>query len=439
MSVKRLLTTGLTTAALLGTLGTPPVVQAQDGQYLPLLVYRSGPFAPNGIPVADGWVDYIKLINARDGGINGVKLVWEECDTGYNNDRGVECYERLKRPGAATVQPLSTGITYALIPRASADKIPLFTSGYGRTSASYGPVFPYVFTAPITYWGGADVMIQYIAGEEGGYDQLAGKKIALVYHDSAYGKEPISTLEKLAAEHGFELSLFPVPHPGLEQKATWLQIGRQIRPDWTLMWGWGVMNSTAIKEAAAVGYPLDRFIGIWWSGSEQDVKPAGAAATGYKALNYSGAGTDFPVIQDIIEHVYDAGNGTAESRDEIGTVLYNRGVLLMAMEVEAIRAAQAIHGEKPLTGEQIQDGWESLELTPENLEALGMKDFTKPVKITCEDHEGGGQAFVQQWDGNQWNQISDWYTPNREMLKPMYREDAMAYAQENGITPRDCG
>ena len=434
MPITRLLCAALAAASLLG-LGGAAV--AQEDQFVPLLVYRTGPYAPNGIPTANGWVDYLKMINARDGGINGVPLSWEECDTAYNNDRGVECYERLKRPTAAAMMPLSTGITYALIDRASADKIPLFTSGYGRTSASYGPVFPYVFTAPITYWGGADVVINYIADQEGGYDQLAGKKIVLVYHDSAYGKEPIGTLEKLAAEHGFELELIPVPHPGLEQKAAWLRIGRQIRPDWTVMWGWGVMNSTAVKEAAAVGYPMERFIGNWWAGAEPDVVPAGDAAVGYKALNFNGVGTDFPAIQDILTHVHDAGNGTG-AREEVGSVLYNRGVFMMAMLVEAIRQAQAIHGEQVLTGEQIRDGWEALNLTEERLAALGLANFTKPVQITCVDHEGGGQAFIQQWDGEQWQQISDWYLPNREMLFPMYREDALAYAEEKGTEPREC-
>ena len=106
---------------------------AADKQFVPGLMYRSGPYAPNGIPFANGFSDYWKMINAK-GGINGVMIEYEECDTAYNNDRGVECYERLKRPGAAAITPLSTGITYALIDRATADKIPVLSMGYGRTA-----------------------------------------------------------------------------------------------------------------------------------------------------------------------------------------------------------------------------------------------------------------------------------------------------------------
>jgi len=410
---------------------------AQEKQFIPGLMYRSGPYAPNGVPFANGLADYFKMVNAK-GGINGVQIEYEECDTAYNNDRGVECYERLKRPGAAAVTPLSTGITYALIDRATADKIPVLSMGYGRTAGSDGTVFPYVFTLPATYWSGADIIINHVAQNEGGYDKLKGKKIALVYHDSAYGKEPIGTLEALAAKHGFQLSLFPVAHPGLEQKATWLQIGRQLRPDWVLMWGWGVMNSTAIKEAAAVAYPMDHFIGIWWSGSEQDVTPAGDQAKGYKSANFHGTGTDYPAIKDILKLVHDAGNGTGP-REEVGTVLYNRGVMNGAVIVEAIRTAQEKYGKKALLGEQVRDGFEALNIDAARLDAMGLTGFMESIKITCADHEGTGRAFIQQWDGKSWQKVSDWIEPNRAgLLRPMIVEAAAAYAKEKGITPRDC-
>ena len=114
---------------------TAAFAQAKE-QFFPALVYRTGAYAPNGVPFANGYVDYLKLINAK-GGINGVKIIYEECETGYATDRGVECYERLKgKNGGATVfQPLSTGITFALTDKAPGDKIPLITAGYGRSEA----------------------------------------------------------------------------------------------------------------------------------------------------------------------------------------------------------------------------------------------------------------------------------------------------------------
>ena len=217
--------------------------QAKE-QYFPVIVYRTGAYAANGAPWANGYVDYLKLVNAK-GGINGVKVSFEECETGYATDRGVECYERLKGKGATVFQPLSTGITFALTEKAPVDKIPLITAGYGRSESQNGAVFTWNFPLLGTYWVGADVAIQHIAKQAGGLDKLKGKKIALVYHDSPYGKEPIPALQERAKMHGFDLQLLPVAHPGVEQKATWLQI-RRDRPDNVLLWGWGVMNSTAL-------------------------------------------------------------------------------------------------------------------------------------------------------------------------------------------------
>jgi branched-chain amino acid transport system substrate-binding protein len=424
-------------ATLLPTVST---AQQANEQFIPLLVYRTGPYAPTGIPNWNGMIDYLTLVNRRDGGVGGVKLTWEECETAYNNDRGVECYERLKDrgpTGASVVNPFSTGITYALIERASADHIPVLTMGYGRTDASDGRVFPYVFTLPATYWSQATVLIQYVGAELGGMDQLAGKKIALLYHDSAYGKEPIPTLQKLAETYGYQLHLFPVAHPGLEQKSTWLQIGRQLKPDYVFVWGWGVMTATAIKEAAAVGYPRNRMIGNWWSGAEPDVEPAGKDAAGYRSATFTAAGDGFPVFRDIYRQVYDQGLGDGE-RARVGQVYYNRGVMTAVIMVEAIRTAQGKFGARPLTGEEVRWGLEHLDLSEARLQKLGIAGLTPPLKVSCADHEGTHPIRIQEWDGERWIPISDWIMPMKEVGRPMIEASAAQYATEHGITPRDC-
>ncbi|KAB2868547.1 MAG: ABC transporter substrate-binding protein, partial [Burkholderiaceae bacterium] len=141
----------------------PAYAQAKE-QFFPALVYRTGAYAPNGVPFANGYVDYLKYVNAK-GGINGVKIVYEECETGYATDKGVECYERLKgKHGGATVfQPLSTGITFALTDKAPGDKIPLITAGYGRADSADGMEFKWNFPLMGTYWTAADVLVQHVA------------------------------------------------------------------------------------------------------------------------------------------------------------------------------------------------------------------------------------------------------------------------------------
>ncbi len=216
--------------------------------------------------------------------------------------------------------PQATGITFALTEKAPVDKIPLMTLGYGLSVAQDGQAFKWNFPFMGSYWTGADILIQHLGKANGGLDKLKGKKIALVYHDSPFGKEPIPVLQERAKMHGFELQMLPVTAPGVEQKATWLQV-RQSRPDYVLLWGWGVMNSTALKEAQATGYPRDKMYGVWWAGAEPDVRDVGEGAKGYNALALNGYGTQSKVIQDITEARARQGPGhRAQGRSGLGAV-----------------------------------------------------------------------------------------------------------------------
>jgi branched-chain amino acid transport system substrate-binding protein len=423
--------------ALAGPLAVTAAAQSKE-IFVPLLVYRTGPYAPSGIPIANGFVDYFTLLNDRDGGINGVKVAWEECETQYDTKQGVECYERLKGKsgGAVIVNPYSTGLTYQLIPKAAVDKVVVFSMGYGMTAAADGRWFPWVFSFPTTYWSQASAVIRYIAQQEGGPDKLKGKKIAHIFHNSPYGKEANPTLEDLARRMGFELTLLAVDHPGQEQKATWLQV-RRLNPDWVFMSGWGVMNQVAVKEAASIGLKMDRFIGNWWSANDSDVVPAGDGAKGYKGATFHAPGTNFKVHAEIAKVVYDKGKG-AGKKEEMGSPLYNRGVVNAMLSAEAIRTAMGRHGNKPLNGEQVRWGFENLNLTEKRLDDLGMKGFTHPIKVTCEDHEGNGPILVQQWDGKKWSIVSDWIAPMREVVRPKLEAAAVEEGKKLGYTQRDC-
>jgi branched-chain amino acid transport system substrate-binding protein len=397
------------------------------------LSYRTGPYAANGIPLADGYADYMTLLNERDGGIGGVKIRVIECETGYNTEKGVECYEATKGEGVLVYEPYSTGMTYQLIPKTAADGIALHTGGYGRTSAKNGEVFRNVFNYPANYWDGASGAINHLLDINGG--NIQGKKVALVYHNSAYGKEPIRTLEVLAEKHGYELSLLPVDHPGQEQKSQWLQI-RRDRPDYVLMWGWGVMNQVAIQEAVNIRFPMENFIGVWWSGSENDVLPAGPKANGYKALTFHGVGNEFPVLDEIKKYVVDAGKA-AGAGDQVGTVLYNRGMYMAMLHSEAARTAQKMTGNSDVSQGDMIKAMEAFEMTEAKMVDLGLPNFGPSFKVTCQNHGGDGLVAVAQWDANagSWNMISDYKQSDQSVVAKLIAEDSAAYAAENNITP----
>ncbi len=442
MKLRQLTAAILVAASALGAVATSAIAQDKV-QFFPSLTGRTGPVAPNATPFANGYWDYMKLVNER-GGINGVKTLVEECETAYATDRGVECYERLKgKHGGATVfQPLSTGITFALTEKMPADKIPLISSGYGRSDTADGNMFKWNFPLIGHYWVAGDTVLQHIAKQAGGWDKLKGKKIGVVYHDSPFGKELLPIINERAAMHGFTILPFPVAAPGVEQGATWLQI-RQQRPDYVVMQTWGVMTATAIKEAVAKGYPREQMFGTWWSGAEPDLKDVGAAAKGYSAVMMQhGAEPGSDVVKEILSKVHGKGQGTGP-KDEVGQVLYMRGVVGAMLAVEGARAAQERFGKgKPVTGEQARWGYENLNLTQAKLDALGFKGVMRPVSTSCADHMGSAWARVHTWDGAKFTWSSDWLQADDSIIRPLVKSSAEKYGAEKKLSRRDakdCG
>ncbi|MCZ6628031.1 MAG: ABC transporter substrate-binding protein [SAR324 cluster bacterium] len=415
-------------------------VEVKDNeQYFPVLTYKTGPFAPGGSGIAGGLEDYFTLLNLRDGGLNGVKIVFEECDFGYNTDRGVECYERVKNKGkygAPVINPNSTGVAYALIERATRDKIPIVTLGYGRSDSTDGTIFPYVFPLMTNYWSQNAAKIRYIAQVAGGEKNLKGMRIVNLHLKHPYGQETIPILNALSKKFGFKVTHLPVPWPGIDQKSLWLQIKR-IKPDWVINRNWGVSCTVPLREAARIGFPRNRILGVWWCGSEEDVIPAGKAAIGYVTTNFHGVGTDYPVIQDIFSIVYGQMKGNiAPSR--VGSVYYHRGLVFGIVMTEAMLTAQKQFGNRPLGGKEMQWGLERLDITEARIAELGATGLVSPLKTTWKNHEGvgGGKIVIQQWDGKKWNRVSDWIPSYADFVSEFVKESAAKYAKAKGIKRR---
>lgn len=414
-----------------------PLAAAQ--QFVPILSYRVGPYAAGGSGYFGGVIDYFNLVNLN-GGINGVKLLWEECETEYNAARGVECYERLKAKngGASMVEPLSTGIAYGLIDRVAQDGIPMTTFGYGLGNSADGRVFKWVFPLGTTYWSQAAAMVAYLETKVGGAAKLKGKKIAYMYHDSAFGKEAIPVMDALAAKDGFELIKIPITPPGQTQESQWLQV-RRDKPDFVILWGFGVMNPVALKTAAKTGFPRDKIVGVWWAGSEEDVIPAGDSAKGYISAAFSAPGTSFPVMQDIANKLYKVNKGNLEDPARQGSIYHTRGVVYGILAVEAIRKAQDKFGKgKVMTPDQVRWGLEHLDLTDARIKQLGAEGMFPAVKTSCFDHEGSGMVKFQVWDGKEFKPVTGFIAGDTKLVRKMVEESAAKYAADKKITPRDC-
>jgi branched-chain amino acid transport system substrate-binding protein len=181
---------------------------------------------------------------------------------------------------------------------------------------------------------------------------------------------------------------------------------------------------------------MENFIGVGWSGSENDVLPAGDGADGYKSVTFHNVGDDFPVYDDVRKYVVATGKA-AGAGDQIGTAVYNRGFYAAMLASEAVLKAQDIHGVADITPAMMRDGMEALEITEARMAELGMPNFGPAFSVSCENHGGPGTVGVAQWNAGtkNWSLIEGFTGTDMSVIQPLIDADSAAFASENNISP----
>ena len=397
--------------ALVGTaaLALSASALAQKEIVIGLQCDRTGPTQTVGVYLCPGYHDYIALVNSK-GGVGGAKIKALEIDHEYKVPSAVESYERHKKEGAVLIGIYGTPQTLALTQRLTEDKIAGTSPGFGAAAAANGDKYPYIFPIAATYWSQAAAAVQFAKDKLGG--SLKGKKIAYLFFDNPAGKEPMPIFEALAKEEGFELRTFGVPSPGVEMGAQALDIAQRFRPDFVITHLFGRSPSVSIKELKRVGYPLSKVVSFVWGASEADIIAAGgwAVAEGYNAIQFAGVGSNYPVLKEISE-MYKK-QGKPEPKEMASTVFYNRGVLIAAVHVEAIRNAVAAKGGTNITPQDVKLGFEKIK-------GFSLGGLVPPLEINNVDHEGGGWVQIFQAKGGKWVKATEWFKAYPTLLKKM--------------------
>lgn len=364
---------------------------------------------------AQGQKDYLRMVN-EEGGLDGHIIEYLSSDTGNQPQRGIEAYNRALRDGAIWFDFLSTPVARAMVNRVLDDEVVMITAFHGRGDASDGETFPYVFPVMSTYWSQAATLIDYMEQNEGG---LQGKKVAHVYIDSPFGREPIPVLEKLSEKLDFNLRTFPYASPGNEQSSTWSEV-RRYRPDFVIIWGAGGGQAVSVREAIRNGIAPEKIHSVVWL-AEADMESVGKdTAKGIRKFEGTTSGTEPEIIQEIITKVVEPGKGSGPA-ENVGRTYYNVGVATMAVSVEAARLALEKFG-PPLDGEKLRKGFEMVE----NYDAKGL---LPPLSFSPQDHQGGGFGRVAHWDGEKWAPLNDWSNPYQDIVWESIREDATAFKE----------
>ena len=375
---------------------------------------RTGATQTVGVNLCPGYHDYIKLVNSK-GGVEGHKIKALEIDHEYKVPQGMESYERHKKEGAVIIGVYGTPHIYALAQKLTEDRIPGTSPGFGSAAAADGQRYPYIFPIAATYWSQAAAAVKFAKDQLGG--NLKGKKIAYLFFDNPAGREPIDVLEDIAEREGFQLKTFAVPPPGVEMGAQVLDIAQRYRADYVITHLFGRSPSVSIKELKRVGFPLRKVVGMVWGAAEADVEAAGgwAVAEGYNAMQFAGVGTDYPVLNEIRD-MYKK-EGKEPPKEMNSTVYYNRGVLIAALHVEAIRNAVKDKKSGNITGEDAKKGFEKIS-------GFTLGGLVPPLKITATDHEGGGVVQIFSVKGGKFVKATEWFSAYNDVVAKHIKQAA---------------
>src|SRR5436305_3181257 len=407
MAMQRHVGIFMTVVVLALTLTGVGSVQASHDIVLGFQCDRTGATQTVGVVICPGYHDYIRLVNEQ-GGVMGHRLRVDEVDHEYKVPPAMESYERFKKEGAVVIGVYGTPQIYALTQKATEDRNPGTSAGYGKAAAADGSRYPYIFPIAATYWSQATAAVKFVKDQLNG--GLKGKKIAFLFFDNPAGREPIPILEDLSVKEGYQLKTFAVPPPGVEMGAQVLDIAQRYRADFVIAHLFGRSPSVSIKELKRVGYPLRKVVSFVWGSAEADIEAAGgwAVAEGYNVMQFAGVGTDFPVLNEIRE-MYKK-EGKEPPAEMASTVYYNRGVLLAALHVEAIRNAVKAKPDGKLTGDDVKKGFEQIS-------GFTLGGLVPPLKITSTDHEGGGLVQIYQVKGGKFEKETEWFSAYGDVVQ----------------------
>ena len=367
--------------------------------------------------VAQAAQDLAALTNIK-GGIEGHKVEIVVQDHGNEPQRGIECYEKLKRDGVFVFDMLSTPVSIAVLPRIMKDKNILMQSSVGRGDAVDGSVFTQIFPVGATYWGQAANDIAYIKQQRSG--DLKGAKIGFIYLDYPFGQEPIGVLKTLAEREGFELKLYPVPLPGSDQTSAWTQV-RRDRPDFMISWLLAGGHVVAAKEMKRNGYQIEKYISVNWL-NEVDIANIGPdVAKGIKRGTNVVGGQDIPIIKEIMTELYSKGKGSGPEKN-LKDVYYNLGLANYSVAFQAARNAVKQTG-WPVTAASMKVGYESLK----DFDANGL---LAPVTVTAQDHGGGGKTRIEMWDGQKWVPQTGWLADYQDLIWQIVKTSSSGFKAE---------
>ncbi len=223
----------LAAAAAATGMAAPLTAQAQAediviGGSIPM----TGVFAFAGIGINAGMADYVKIVNDA-GGIKGRKLRYVPEDTGYKVDVSVAAYKKITSQNKVNLYyGDSTAFSKTINPELERSGQILMAGASFATELNDPKKYPNQFLVGPDYTEMIGILLRHIAKEK------PGAKVAFVYSDSEFGRDPIEASEAAAAKLGLQVPIKIMTQAGSVDVSTEIAKLAPRRPDYTIFHGY---------------------------------------------------------------------------------------------------------------------------------------------------------------------------------------------------------
>lgn len=337
----------LATLAAAGSLGLAGNASAQQNDIvLGGSIPMTGVFAFAGIGIDAGIKDYLKIVNDA-GGIKGRKVLYVPEDTGYKVDASMAAFKKITSQHKVNLYYAdSTGFSKTVNPELERAGSMLMTGASFAKELNDPQKYPLQFMVGPDYTEMVGILLNYIAKTK------PGAKIALVYSDTEFGRDPVEGTRAAAKKLNLNLvSEIVTPPSSVDVSAEVIKL-RRADPDYTIFHGYVLAPIPEfINQAKAMGMK-SAFMGTFWTMDNSTVMRMGEAADGFMGVMpyryYYDTEGKSPMLEKI-----------RQMRPEYQSTAYTQGFLAAMLLTEAVK--RTLDAGKPLDGKNLKAALNSIQ------------------------------------------------------------------------------
>lgn len=305
----------------------------------------TGVFAFAGIAIDLGIKDYLSILN-ESGGIQGRKVRYVPEDTAYKVDQSMVAFKKITSQNKVNLYYAdSTGFAKTVNPELERVQNILMTGASFAKELSDAQKYPLQFMVGPNYSEMVGILLQYIAKTK------PGAKIALVYSDTEFGRDPVEAARTDAKRLGLNLVVEIVTPPSSVDVSTEVIKLRRADPDYTIFHGYvSAPIPEFINQSKALNLKT-AFMGTFWSMDNTTVMRMGPNVDGFMGIMPYRYYYDTEGKSPMLERI-------RKMRPEYQTTGYMQGFLSTMLMTEAVKRTLAAGNE--LTGKNMKTALSSI-------------------------------------------------------------------------------